>query len=88
MLCVYDSVSLAISANFCVPLTHVAFCSSLPLFSNSTTGFLCLVIYLRDTHVVELQIGNLTSRLEDACAPDQYDVSRTPFTTLLGEWRG
>lgn len=55
------------------------------LFSfRSNTGFLCLVIYRRDTHVVELQIGNLTSRLEDACAPDQYDVSRTPFTTLLG----
>lgn len=43
------------------------------------------MIYRRDTHVVELQIGNLTSRLEDACAPDQYDVARTPFTTLLGE---
>jgi hypothetical protein len=54
------------------------------IFYNSNTGFLCLVIYRRDTHVVELQIGNLTSRLEDACAPDQYDVSRTPFTTLLG----
>lgn len=57
--------------------------SSLRLYSN--TGFLCLVIYRRDTHVVELQIGNLTSRLEDACAPDQYDVSRTPFATLLGK---
>lgn len=60
-----------------------AFCSFRISYSN--TGFLCLVIYRRDTHVVELQIGNLTSRLEDACAPDQYDVSRTPFTTLLGE---
>lgn len=59
----------------------------LPLFLYSNTGFLCLVIYRRDTHVVELQIGNLTSRLEDACAPDQYDVSRTPFTTLLGRMR-
>jgi hypothetical protein len=53
----------------------------------SNTGFLCLVIYRRDTHVVELQIGNLTSRLEDACAPDQFDVFRTPFTTLLGRMR-
>jgi hypothetical protein len=34
---------------------------------------------------VELQIGNLTSRLEDACAPDQFDVSRTPYTTLIGK---
>lgn len=57
------------------------------IFYNSNTGFLCLVIYRRDTHVVELQIGNLTSRLEDACAPDQYDVSRTPFTTLLGRMK-
>lgn len=60
-----------------------AFCFTRISYSN--TGFLCLVIYRRDTHVVELQIGNLTSRLEDACAPDQYDVTRTPFTTLLGE---
>lgn len=65
-------------------LTHVPSVHSLFLFFRSNTGFLCLVIYRRDTHVVELQIGNLTSRLEDACAPDQYDVSRTPFTTLLG----
>lgn len=43
------------------------------------------MIYRRDTHVVELQIGNLTSRLEDACAPDQFDPARTPYTTLLGE---
>lgn len=54
-------------------------------FFYSQTGFLCLVIYRRDTHVVELQIGNLTSRLEDACAPDQFDATRTPFTTLLGK---
>lgn len=53
---------------------------------HSNTGFLCLVIYRRDTHVVELQIGNLTSRLEDACAPDQFDPARTPYTTLLGEF--
>jgi hypothetical protein len=59
-----------------------------PLLSSlsSNTGFLCLVIYRRDTHVVELQIGNLTSRLEDACAPDKFDAARTPFTTLLGEY--
>lgn len=55
------------------------------IFFYSNTGFLCLVIYRRDTHVVELQIGNLTSRLEDACTPDQFDPTRTPFTTLLCE---
>lgn len=81
-------------ASLCVrtlfPLTHVpsALVSFFLFFLfHSNTGFLCLVIYRRDTHVVELQIGNLTSRLEDACAPDQYDVSRTPFTTLLGRMR-
>jgi hypothetical protein len=57
-----------------------------PFSRCSNTGFLCLVIYRRDTHVVELQIGNLTSRLEDACAPDKFDAARTPFTTLLGEF--
>lgn len=71
----------------------IRFIHSYPFFrlipyqqQHSNTGFLCLVIYRRDTHVVELQIGNLTSRLEDACAPDQFDATRTPFTTLLGEF--
>lgn len=73
------------SSRMCVGTHFPQSCLMLSLLcSFSNTGFLCLVIYRRDTHVVELQIGNLTSRLEDACAPDQYDVSRTPFTTLLG----
>ncbi|CAO1439859.1 unnamed protein product [Diamesa serratosioi] len=47
------------------------------------TGFICLMLYRRDTHVVELQMGPSQLRLEDACAPEHFDVARLPFVTLL-----
>ena len=43
------------------------------------------MLYRRDTHVVELQMGPSQLRLEDACAPEHFDVTRLPFVTLLGE---
>ena len=55
------------------------------LFVCSQTGFICLMLYRRDTHVVELQMGPSQLRLEDACAPEHFDVTRLPFVTLLGE---
>lgn len=43
------------------------------------------MLYRRDTHVVELQMGPSQPRLEDACAPEHFDVARLPFVTLLGK---
>lgn len=43
-----------------------------------------MMFYRRDTHVAEIQMGTPASRLEDACAPDHFDISRIPYVTLLG----
>ncbi|XP_017484335.1 PREDICTED: uncharacterized protein LOC108373008, partial [Rhagoletis zephyria] len=47
------------------------------------SGFMCMMFYRRDTHVIEIQTGKQASRLEDACAPDHFDVIRMPYITLL-----
>ena len=52
----------------------------------SLSGFMCMMFYRRDTHIAEIQIGTPASRLEDACAPDHFDIGKMQFITLLGEW--
>ncbi|KAL9900275.1 argus isoform 2-T2 [Glossina fuscipes fuscipes] len=47
------------------------------------SGFMCMMFYRRDIHVIEIQTGKPAVRLEDACAPDHFDISKTPYTTLL-----
>ncbi|XP_037808018.1 uncharacterized protein LOC119601262 isoform X2 [Lucilia sericata] len=47
------------------------------------SGFMCMMFYRRDTHVIEIQTGKPASRLEDACAPDHFDINKTPYITLL-----
>ncbi|XP_055678392.1 uncharacterized protein LOC129787100 isoform X2 [Lutzomyia longipalpis] len=47
------------------------------------SGFMCMMFYRRDTHVAELQMGSAASRLEDACAPDHFDINKLPHITLL-----
>lgn len=44
---------------------------------------MCMIFYRRDTHVAEIQMGRPASRVEDACAPDHFDSTKTPFVTLL-----
>lgn len=44
-----------------------------------------MLFYRRDTHVAEIQMGTPAARLEDACAPDHFDVNKLPFVTLLGK---
>lgn len=51
--------------------------------TGCTSGYMCVMFYRRDTHVAELQMGTPAARLEDACAPKNFDVHRTPFVTLL-----
>lgn len=48
---------------------------------------MCMMFYRRDTHVAEVQMGTPASRLEDACAPDHFDVNKMPYITLLGKLR-
>ncbi|XP_075152873.1 argus isoform X2 [Haematobia irritans] len=47
------------------------------------SGFMCMMFYRRDTHIIEIQTGKPASRLEDACAPDHFDINKTPYITLL-----
>ncbi|XP_037944685.1 uncharacterized protein LOC119677419 isoform X2 [Teleopsis dalmanni] len=47
------------------------------------SGFMCMMFYRRDTHVIEIQTGKQASRLEDACAPDHFDFNKMPYITLL-----
>lgn len=60
---------------------------------RSQSGFMCMMFYRRDTHVAEIQMGSPAMRLEDACAPDHFDINKLQFVTLLGtiifigEWR-
>ena len=56
--------------------------------SYSQSGFMCMMFHRRDTHVIEIQTGQQASRLEDACAPDHFDVNKNPYITLLGKWEG
>lgn len=56
-----------------------------PGTTNSQSGFICMIFYRRDTHVAEIQMGTPANRLEDACAPDHFDVNKLPFVTLLGK---
>ena len=45
-----------------------------------------MMFYRRDTHVAEVQMGTPASRLEDACAPDHFDLNKMPYVTLLGKF--
>ncbi|XP_037912668.1 uncharacterized protein LOC119652536 isoform X4 [Hermetia illucens] len=51
--------------------------------SQCESGFMCMTFYKRDMQVAEIQMGTPASRLEDACAPDHFDINKLPFVTLL-----
>ncbi|KAK6640074.1 hypothetical protein RUM43_008351 [Polyplax serrata] len=46
------------------------------------SGYVCLWFYRRDIHVIEVQSGPTTRRIEDACHPSHFE-SNTPFITLV-----
>ncbi|XP_043071167.1 uncharacterized protein LOC6567544 isoform X3 [Drosophila grimshawi] len=47
------------------------------------SGFMCMMFYRRDTHVIEIQTGKPAIRLEDACASDHFDFNKMAYITLL-----
>ncbi|XP_052858408.1 uncharacterized protein LOC128266148 isoform X1 [Drosophila gunungcola] len=47
------------------------------------SGFMCMMFYRRDTFVIEIQTGKPAIRLEDACAPDHFDINKMAYITLL-----
>ena len=55
------------------------------LSSNSHTGYVCMVFYLRDSHVVELQAGDAAPAPEEACTPHYFNPVPGHYTTLIGK---
>ncbi|XP_055374625.1 uncharacterized protein LOC129607572 [Condylostylus longicornis] len=51
--------------------------------SGCKKGFMCMSFYRRDIHIAEIQMGQPASRLEDACLPDHFDVTKMLYVTLL-----
>ncbi|GLH03283.1 Uncharacterized protein GBIM_09213, partial [Gryllus bimaculatus] len=47
------------------------------------SGFMCMMFYKRDGHVIEVQTGAHTRRMEDACLPTHFDRHSLPFVTLV-----
>ncbi|KAF6197983.1 hypothetical protein GE061_007728 [Apolygus lucorum] len=47
------------------------------------SGFVCMVFYKRDLHVIEVQSGTFTRRYEEACNKSNFDRFRAPFVTLV-----
>lgn len=46
------------------------------------SGYVCLWFYKRDLHVIEVQIGLTTRRMDEACHPTHFN-SHIPFITLV-----
>ncbi|XP_067004830.2 uncharacterized protein [Anabrus simplex] len=47
------------------------------------SGYLCMMFYRRDGHVIEVQTGAHTRRSEEACHPPYFNRSSLPFVTLV-----
>jgi hypothetical protein len=52
------------------------------IFTCSRNGFVCTKIFRRDPHVVELQMGMMTRKLDDACHSNHFDSNRLQYLTL------
>ncbi|XP_039300699.1 uncharacterized protein LOC120355988, partial [Nilaparvata lugens] len=46
-------------------------------------GFMCMMFYKRDSHVIELQTGTPTRRLEEACTGLYFDRTTASYITLV-----
>lgn len=53
--------------------------------SHSQSGYMCMMYYRRDNHVVEVQTGQHVKRQEDACLPAFFNRSALPYVTLVSK---
>ncbi|XP_063216849.1 uncharacterized protein LOC134527831 [Bacillus rossius redtenbacheri] len=54
------------------------------LTTGCQSGYVCMVFYRRDWHVLELQISHPWTQIpEEACMPQNFNPSALPFTTLI-----
>ncbi|XP_071444873.1 uncharacterized protein [Hetaerina americana] len=50
------------------------------------SGYVCMVFYRRDAHVIELQQSSTFARIpEEACSPLFFNPATLPYTTLITE---
>ncbi|XP_014243229.1 uncharacterized protein LOC106663141 [Cimex lectularius] len=47
------------------------------------SGYVCMVFYKRDQHVLEVQSGSFTRRAEEACSKSNFDRAVVPYLTLV-----
>ncbi|XP_044754916.1 uncharacterized protein LOC123313888 [Coccinella septempunctata] len=47
------------------------------------SGYMCMSFNRRDAHVMEVQIGSQTKRLEDACSATNFNISSQSYVTLV-----
>jgi len=50
--------------------------------SGCESGFVCMRIYKRGTHVIEIQTGNPASQVSDACGPHNFRLQTARYLTL------
>lgn len=50
---------------------------------HCASRYVCVVLYRRDDHVAELQLGQPTYRIDDACSPRHFSAATEPYVTLL-----
>lgn len=51
--------------------------------SGCNNGYVCVAIHRRDSHVLEIQMGELSRTARDACVPPAFDPESQDFITLL-----
>ncbi|CAN8005145.1 unnamed protein product, partial [Ixodes hexagonus] len=51
--------------------------------SGCNNGYVCVAIHRRDSHVLEVQMGELSRTARDACLPPSFDSDSQDFITLL-----
>jgi hypothetical protein len=80
MLCAASSPPLSFQMN---PLfkTILVF-----LRLNSQSGYVCMVFYRRDSHVVEFQAGEAAPAPDEACSAYYFNPVVGHLTTLIGTY--
>ena len=51
---------------------------------SSQSGYVCMVFYRRDNHVVEFQAGDAAPAAEEACGAFHFNPVAGHYTTLIG----
>ncbi|OXA40598.1 uncharacterized protein LOC110860671 [Folsomia candida] len=56
---------------------------ALHVTSECQSGYMCTAIYRRDGHIVEMQMGSIARRPDDACHISSFNHGQLPYVTLV-----